>query len=416
MDKPHPNCNDIFEPGLISLNQALAKILNQVHVLNGHEWVNIDQAKGRTLCQDITAPFNVPAQNNSAVDGYALNATEQENGSFKLVGKSLAGQPYQKQLKNGEAISITTGAQVPVEADRILMQETVRTDAEHIYPLSKHSTGQNIRLAGEDIKQNSVVLSTGRYLTAADIGLIASMGIGEVKVKRRLNIAIASTGNEIMAIGQEKNEAQLFDSNRYTLSSALNRPDITLTQLGIIDDDPEKLKEQFSNAAQSADIIISSGGVSVGEADYTKAAIESNGQVEFWKIAIKPGRPLAFGKIEDCLFFGLPGNPVAVMVTYFLFVIPAIEAMLAMDNPLKSPCFQAICTENIRKKPGRTEIVRARLYYNDQDQLRVKTTGSQGSGILTSMSQADAFIILEQDRSSVKAGEWVKVQSLAGIF
>ncbi len=264
--------------------------------------------------------------------------------------------------------------------------------------------------------QGNTVLAAGKQLTPADIGLLASLGIAEIKVKRRLKIAIASTGDEIVALGNTRHTGFLYDSNRYSLMSALDRADIELINLGILNDDPTLLLNQFTQASQYADVIISSGGVSVGEADYTKTALQQSGQINFWKLAIKPGRPLAFGKIGNSVFFGLPGNPVAVLVIFYLIVQPALDYLLDTQDKLHPPTLQVVSTENIRKKPGRTEVIRAKLQQIEDGSYTVKTTGKQGSGILHSMSQANAFIILEHDRTSVKAGEIVTVQPFSGLI
>ncbi|MCK5191142.1 MAG: molybdopterin molybdotransferase MoeA, partial [Methylococcales bacterium] len=274
----------------------------------------------------------------------------------------------------------------------------------------------NIRSAGEDIKQGEMILQSGKFITPADIGLMASLGIAEIKVKRKLTIAIASTGNEVISIGDSHSANSIYDSNRYSLLAALDRPDIDIINLGILEDSPEALLNRFKQASQYADMIISSGGVSVGDADHTKTALKQSGQVDFWKIAIKPGRPLAFGHIGDSVFFGLPGNPVAVMVTFYQFVLPALERMMGTKNKAVAPKIQVKSLEDIRKKPGRTEIVRAILQQDNYNIWGVKPTGKQGSGILRSMSLANAFIILEHERNSVKAGEMVTVQPFAGIF
>ena len=309
-----------------------------------------------------------------------------------------------------------TGAKIPDGVDTVIMQEHVELKHQSILIDNRHKAGQNIRLAGEDIRHGEMILHAGKFLTPADIGLIASLGIGEIKVRRKLKVAIASTGNEVISIGDQHTGNSLYDSNRYSLFATLDRPDIEIINLGILADDPEALLKQFKQASEYADLIISSGGVSVGDADHTKTALKQSGQVDFWKIAIKPGRPLAFGHIGDSVFFGLPGNPVAVMVTFYQFVLPALEQMLGINNKTINPKLQVKTTENIRKKPGRTEVVRGILQQASDGTLSIKTTGKQGSGILSSMSLANAFIILEHDRKSVKTGETVTVQPFVGLF
>lgn len=414
-----PACTDIFESGLISVEHARESILSRVKHIQDSEYLAIEHAVKRILAEDIYAPLNVPAHTNSAVDGYALhsqNLPKSGEKQLKVIARVLAGESYSHDIAPGHCIRIMTGAAVPAGLDTVVMQEHVALEADSIRIDSRHKAGQNIRQAGEDIKQGQAILTTGKYLTPADIGLCASIGVSEIKVKRKLRCAIASTGNEIYGLGQQPAEGGLYDSNRYSLLAALDQPGIETINLGIIADDENSLLECFNQASEYADIIISSGGVSVGEADFTKSALQENGEIDFWKVAIKPGRPLAFGKINQADFFGLPGNPVAVMVTFYQFVLPALEAKLGIKQRPIRPSFLAQCTENIRKRPGRTEVQRGIIEQDKSGQWLVKTTGKQGSGILMSMSQANAFIILEHDRESVKAGDWVYVQPFAGLL
>lgn len=419
MITPQASCTDIFESGLLPVEQALAHIISTLPCVDDYEIISIEKAKARTLAQTITASFNVPKHNNSAVDGYGLNACDlpaRGTTSLAVIGSSYAGEPYFNNVTAGQCVRIMTGAIIPEGVDTVLMQEHVELKNNAIHIDNRHKPGQNIRLAGEDLRQGEVILKTGKFLTPADIGLIASLGIAEIKVKRKLKIAIASTGNEVISIGDSADKSSLYDSNRYSLCAALDRPDVEIINLGILQDNPEALLNSFNQASQTADIIISSGGVSVGDADHTKTALKHSGQVDFWKIAIKPGRPLAFGHIGNSVFFGLPGNPVAVMVSFYQFVLPAIETMLGIKNKAIAPTLQVKSSENIRKKSGRTEIVRGILQQEADGTWSVKTTGKQGSGILRSMSLANVFIILEHERDTVKAGESVTVQPFSGLF
>ena len=414
-----PSCADIYESGLLPVEQALKQILSALPCLADYEVINIEQAKGRTLSQAISAPFNVPQHNNSAVDGYALNSKDlpdKDVASFSITGIAYAGKPWSNSINPGECIRIMTGAVIPPGTDTVIMQEHVKLSNNAITVDSRHLKGQNIRLAGEDIQQGETILYPGKFITPADIGLMASLGMSEIKIQRKLKVAIASTGNEVISIGDTHTSSTIYDSNRYSLYAALQRPDIEIINLGILEDSPEALLNSFKLASQTADMIISSGGVSVGDADHTKTALQQSGQVDFWKIAIKPGRPLAFGHIDRSVFFGLPGNPVAVMVTFYQFVLPALEYMIGIKDKVCAPTIQVKTTEDIRKKPGRTEVVRGILQQESAGAWTVKTTGKQGSGILRSMSLANAFIILEHDRSSVKAGEIVTVQPFSGLF
>jgi len=419
MISSQPSCTDIFEQGLMPVKQALKQILAATPTLAEYQLINIEYAKGRTLAQAIVAPFNVPRHNNSAVDGYGCHATDipvDGIATLTIVDIAYAGKPCVTPIESGQCVRIMTGAIIPENLDVVIMQEHVEVTDNIISIDHRHQQGQNIRLAGEDIQQHETILQPGQFITPADIGLLASLGFAEIKVRRKLKIAIASTGNEVISIGDTHSRQKIYDSNRYILYAALQRPDIEIINLGILEDEPEALLKQFKQSSLYADIIISSGGVSVGDADYTKTALKQSGNVDFWKIAIKPGRPLAFGTIGQSLFFGLPGNPVAVMVTFYQFVLPAIEQMLGIKNKAINPQMQLKTTENIRKKPGRTEVVRGIMHQDDAGVWQVKTTGKQGSGILRSMSLANAFIILEHERSSVKAGEMVTVQPFSGLF
>jgi len=414
-----PNCTDIFEPDLLPVSQAISHILSSLPLIEEDEVINIEKAKSRTLAQDIIASNNVPQHDNSAVDGYALSAKDiptEGIASLTIMGSAFAGQAYTKAVSSGQCIRIMTGAIIPAGVDTVIMQEQVEVKNNTLYIDHRHSTGQNIRLAGEDLPKGETVLHIGKFITAADIGLMASLGIAKIKVRRKLKIAIASTGNELINIADTPSDNTLYDSNRYSLCALLDRPDIEIINMGILQDTPEALLASFKQASESADMIISTGGVSVGDADHTKTALKQSGQVDFWKIAIKPGRPLAFGHINNSVFFGLPGNPVSVMVTFSQFVLPALEAMLGIKDKLTTPTLQVKSSENIRKKPGRTEVIRGILQQQTDGAYSVKTTGKQGSGILRSMSLANAFIILEHDRSSVQVGESVTVQPFSGLF
>lgn len=414
-----PSCNDINEPGLIPLSDALARILAAVPQIEGYERITIEKARGRTLTEAVTAGFNVPGHNNSAVDGYALASADlpaENTRTLAIAGKAFAGEPFRGDIKPGQCLRIMTGAPMPAGLDTVIMQEHAELLDDAIRIDSRHQPGQNVRQAGEDIRQGQTILHPGKFLTPPDIGLIASLGIPEINVVRKLRIAIASTGDEIYGIGEAPDAGGLYDSNRYSLWAALDRPDIEVINLGIVEDRPEALLKTFEQAGQFADVIISTGGVSVGEADYTKAALQKSGHIGFWKVAIKPGRPLAFGQIGDAVFFGLPGNPVAVMVTFYLLVLPALEKMLGITNKPIVPTFRARTLEKLRKKPGRTEVLRGIVELDQNGEWTVRSTGNQGSGILSSMSLANAFILLEHDRENVKAGEWVWVRPFAGML
>lgn len=414
------NCHDNNDPGLLHFKQAKAIILESVPALQDSQQIPIERAKGRCLAESIISPINVPALTNSAVDGYAVHSTDlpDENSisHLKIQTTVLAGQLYSTHCLAGSCVRIMTGAAMPSDLDTVIMQEHCQQNADTIIIDDRHIAGQNVRQAGEDILQGVTVLIAGKLLCPADIGLLASLGFTEIKVKRKLRIAIASTGDEIYNTATTPPEGGLYDSNRYSLLAALDRPDIELINLGIIRDQQGELLNRFNQAAEFADIIISSGGVSVGAADFTKMALKSSGQINFWKVAIKPGRPIAFGTIKQSLFFGLPGNPVAVLVTFYLFVLPAIEKMLGVNDKPLAPILKARSLENMRKKSGRTEIARGIVSQTETGELEVRTTGRQGSGILSSLCMANAFILLEHDRESIKQGDWVDVQLFSGLY
>ncbi len=423
MIKNKSSCSDLNDPDLITSNNAVNKILAQIKPLQQYQRVGLDQARGRTLYHSVIAPFNVPPHRNSAVDGYAINSADlpDSGNTCKLIiaGTAYAGQPFNTPLAPGQCLRIMTGAPVPESLNVVIMQEQVEQVEQVDNTITidhNHKHHQNIRQAGEDIAQGCPVLSAGKLLTPADIGLLASLGLTEIDVTRKLRIAIASTGDELHRLGSELADGGIYDSNSHTLKASLERPDITVVNLGILDDNPKSLQHCFEETAKHCDLIISTGGVSVGDADHTREALRALGTIEFWKVAIKPGRPLAFGCINDTPFFGLPGNPVAVLVTLYQFVLPAIDKILGLTNRPVCPTFTAIATESIRKRPGRTEIQRGIISQTAEGHWQVKMTGKQGSGILRSMSLANAFIILEHDRGPVQQGDPVTVQPFAGLL
>ncbi len=416
----HSCCSDKIEPGTLKVHEALTKMLNNCEAVNGFEKVALQSATGRILAESISSPIDVPSHTNSAVDGFAINHQDLpkkgETKSLPVEGMIVAGKPHQTALTPGRVLRIMTGAKIPEGADTVIMQEHAEYKEGTILIDDRHMAGQNVRQAGEDIKQGSAVLREGKQLTPADIGLIASLGTGEVIVKRRPRVTIFSTGDEIHSIGQQLADGGIYDSNRYTLAAALNRLSITLIDMGIIADDKQKLLDTFSSAAKNSDVIITSGGVSVGEADYTKEVLTTLGTVDFWKVAIKPGRPVAFGKIGDATFFGLPGNPVAVMVTYYQFVLPTLYKIMGVtDSPVR-PTLKVRSLEKIRKLPGRTEFVRGIISQDEAGDWVAKSTGKQGSGILKSMSEANAFLVLEHDRESIEVGDTITAQPFSGLI
>ncbi|NMG35822.1 molybdopterin molybdenumtransferase MoeA [Azoarcus sp. TTM-91] len=397
---------------------ARSAILERVQPLSGAEIQPLATALGRVLAADVISPLDVPAHDNSAMDGYALRAADLSAGGesrLQVAGTALAGMPHAGELGSGQAIRIMTGAVVPTGADTIVMQEVVRREGELLFVPPGQQAGQNVRRRGEDLAAGSVALPAGRLLGPAELGLAASLGLSELSVRRRPRVAVFSTGDEIASIGTPLGAGQIYDSNRYTLHGMLTRLGCEIVDLGVVADRPGELEAAFGHAAATADAIVTSGGVSVGDADFVRDIMARLGEVAFWRISMKPGRPMAFGRLGTALLFGLPGNPVATMVAFYQFVQPALLKLMGV-SPLPEPqLFEAVSREAIRKPAGRTEFLRGRLSRVD-GRLRVSLTGAQGSGILRSMSEADCFILLDEARGDVQAGETVPVQPFHGLI
>jgi molybdopterin molybdotransferase len=371
----------------------------------------------RVLAEDIHSRINVPAGINSAMDGYAVCSTDIPDEGIKeltVVGTSWAGNPLKQKIKPGECARIMTGGILPEGTDTVIIQESVERHGQIIRIDSATGTGDNVRQAGEDIKIGELVLAKGTRVTAADLGLMASLGIGEVMIKRKLRVAFFSTGDELRSVGEQLDEGSVYDSNRYTLYGMLTRLDCELLDMGVIRDKREEVEEAFLSAAENADVVITSGGVSVGEADFVKETIDKLGNVEFWKVAMKPGRPLAFGSVKNACFFGLPGNPVSVMVTFYQFVQPALKKLMG-ENKTGTITMKVTSASKLKKRPGRLEYQRGIMERNENGELIVRKTGAQGSGILSSMSQANCFIILPIESSTVEPGMMVDVQPFFGL-
>jgi molybdopterin molybdotransferase len=412
------SCADDYESGTLSVAAARRAMLAALPTLTATERVALRTALQRILAEEIISPLNVPAHTNSAMDGYAFIGSDLPAGtarSYQVIGSAYAGKPFAGKCRAGECVRIMTGAPLPAGCDTVVMQEQVTPEGAELVRISAgHRPGQNVRQAGEDIAAGSLVLECGRRLTPADLGVIASLGIGEVTVRRRARVAFFSTGDELRGIGEPLQEGELYDSNRYTLFGMLKRLDVELFDLGVVADSAEALREAFATAAALADVVITSGGVSVGEADYTKAVLAELGEMNFWKIAMKPGRPLTHGKLGKASFFGLPGNPVAVMVTFYQFVLPALH-QLSTGSAYTPLIVAAVCREAIRKRRGRYEFVRGVMSADGEGNFSVATTGQQGSGMLTSMSRANCFILLDEECSGINAGDRVKVQPFAAL-
>jgi len=412
------SCADDYDPNSMPVARAREFIHQFLDPVGTVLRVPVRSALGRVLAQDVVSPVDVPAHRNSAMDGWAMRGADlRGDGETTLeeIGSSFAGRPFDGSVGPGQCVRIMTGGVVPRGADTVVMQERARAQGKTITFTPGQKTGQNVREAGEDLRTGSVALARGRIVRPADLGLIASLGIGEVSVYRPLRVAFFSTGDELKSIGTALGEGEIYDSNRYTLHGMLTRLGCETLDLGVVRDDPKLLERAFREAAASADVVITSGGVSVGEADFVKELLGRMGEVVFWKIAMKPGRPLAYGKIGGAHFFGLPGNPVSVMVTFYQFVREALLALMGVDPVHPVPTFAARCTARLKKAPGRTEFQRGVLGRDAEGALVVRPTGEQGSGILKSMSDANCFIILGDATGNVEPGATVEVQLLEGL-
>ena len=403
--------------GLLSVEQARERIMALVTPITTQERLHLRAALNRVLAEDIISTVNVPPYANSAMDGYALRCADLSDASvtLRVTGTSFAGKPFCGTVEPGCCVRIMTGAVMPNGVDTVLMQEQVQRIDDSITVLGSHKLGENVRHIGEDISIGNVVLAAGRRLVPADIGLIASLGIGEVSVLRRIRVAFFSTGDELRSIGEPLAEGQIYDSNRYTLYGMLARLGAELIDIGVIPDQRERIETAFLEAAQAADVVITSGGVSVGEADYVKDALDKVGNVDFWKIAMKPGKPLACGKVRQSLFFGLPGNPVSVMATFYQFVQPALRRMSG-ETEITTATIKVVCANLLQKQSGRTDFQRGLLRRNATGELIVDSTGLQGSHVLSSMSRANCFIILPAECGNLPAGTLVEVQPFEGLI
>ena len=413
-----PNCDDDYDNASLSCDEALTRMVNTVVAVTETETVAVRKSLGRVLAAPIISKIDVPSHTNSAMDGYAVRTQDlpsRGTKTLRVVGIALAGKPFIGTVKENEAVRIMTGAVVPPETHVVIMQEQVVDNGETITIDVGHKDGQNIRAAGEDIATGTPVLVSGREITPADLGLIASLGIAHVEVRRRIRVAFMSTGDELRSVGETLGPGEIHDSNRYTLYGMLTRLGLEIIDLGVVRDNPDEVRAALRNAAAIADVIISSGGVSVGEADHIKEILVEIGRINFWKVAMKPGRPLAFGSINNAIFFGLPGNPVSVMVTYYQFVQPTLRKIMgATIQP--QLLLKAAAGNLIKKRPGRTEYQRGFLTTNESGVPTVTTESDQGSGILSSMSNANCFVVLPVDSGRVEAGEQVTVQPFFGTM
>ena len=410
------SCDDL-DSNALTVEQALDKIYAAITPVTETESAPLRRALDRVLSEAIAAPINVPTATNSAMDGYAINSGDlPATGSkaLQLIGCAFAGKPYQGQIDKGQCVQIMTGAVMPAGADTVVIQEHVNAVNEHSINIASGDTapGANVRQAGEDLAIGDAALDKGTRINAADLGVLASLGIGELKVSRKLRVACFSTGDELRSIGEPLDNGAIYDSNRYTLFGMLSQLNVEILDMGVVPDVREALQDAFETAAAKADVLITTGGVSVGEADYVKEILGQIGSINFWKVAIKPGRPLAFGKIKQAYFFGLPGNPVSVMVTFLQFVQPTLRFLMG-ETQTQAMTLQLPCLSKLKKRPGRVEYQRGIMGKNEQDQMVVRKTGKQGSGILRSMSQANCFIVLPMECGPVEPGTIVEVQPLS---
>ena len=426
MIEKQPSCDDVLEPELMPVDIALQRMRQEVSSVKETKTVSLRESLGHVLSSDLVSPVQVPAYTNSAMDGYAINSADLPDGdaekTLKVLGTVWAGKPVTVELKSGQALRIMTGGMLPQGADTVVIQEHVQvvdqSGADSILIDGSTSPGRNVRHAGEDINTGDVVLSAGTLINPAELGLIASLGIDTLEVKRRLKVAFFSTGDELRPLethaGQTLGPGEIFDSNRHTLFALLSRLSVELIDLGVVADTEEATHAAILEASEKADLVITSGGVSAGQADFVSKSIAKLGDLTFWKLAMRPGRPLACGVVNDCRFFGLPGNPVAVMVTFYEFVQPTIKAMMGCTDS-DPQLFSVKSAESIRKVPGRIEYQRGIIEVAADGRQTVRTTGKQGAGRLSSMCLANCLIVLPVECDGIAAGDLVQVRPFFGL-
>ena len=415
-DTHQNSCINPIESGVLTVAGARERILSTIQALAESERIPLKESLGRILGENLCAPFDVPPWDNSAMDGYAVRSQDLPDAKQRrltVVGTAMAGRPYNGEVLAGQCVRIMTGAMIPHGCDTIIMQEQATREGDTITIGAGHSGGQHVRRAGGDLAAGHGVLSAGRHITPADLGVLASLGIAQVTVTRRPRIAFFSTGDELRPIDQALDAGAIYDSNRYALYGMLQQTGVEAVGLDIVPDNREALRLALTQAAD-ADAVITTGGVSVGDADFVRDVLAELGEVHFWKVGVKPGRPFAFGRIGRAWFFGLPGNPVSTMVTYYQFVQPALRRLMGEDvhPPLQ---FKVTCVTALNKSPGRMEFQRGILETNAAGETVVRSSGGQASNILSSMSEANCFIVLPAEWGDVPAGTLVEVQPFPGL-
>jgi len=416
-DTQQDTCIDPGERDALSVANARQRILSTIQALGDSERIPLKASLGRVLGTDLSAPFNIPPWDNSAMDGYAVRSDDLPSAGQRrltVIGTAMAGVPFNGEVTAGQCIRIMTGGVIPRGCDTVIMQEQVTREGKVITIGEGHSAGQHVRRAGDDLSAGQRILGSGRRLTPADLGLLASLGIAHVSVARRPRVAFFSTGDELRAVGEALEEGTIYDSNRYALFAMLHQTGVEPLELGVVRDKRDALQSAITRAAAQADAVITTGGVSVGDADFVRDSLSTLGEVHFWKVGVKPGRPFAFGRIGQAWFFGLPGNPVSTMVTYYQFVQPALRRLMGEETPPPLQ-FKVTCISPLKKAPGRLEFQRGILETNESGETVVRSTGGQGSNILSSMSMANCFIVLPAEWGDVPAGSLVEVQPFTGL-
>ena len=415
------SCDDVFEPELLPVSEAIKRMAAQINPVTESVTMPLRQSLGRIVAAPVVSPIDVPAYTNSAMDGFAISSDDLPSSgekSLRLLGTAWAGKPLNVEVGTGQAVRIMTGGMMPAGTDTVVIQEHASMNGDDVLIDGSTAPGKNVRMAGEDITAGELIIEAGTQVDPAHIGLMASLGIDQVTVFRQLKVAFFSTGDELRALeshaGKSLGPGELFDSNRHTLFAMLQRLGVETIDLGVVADTPEATREAFSTGATQADLMISSGGVSAGQADYVSSTLAELGDVTFWKLAMRPGRPLACGKVGDAHFFGLPGNPVAVMVAFYEFVQPSIRRMQGCSQ-LTAPRFAARCESKLRKSPGRIEYQRGIFATGPDGHTTVRSTGKQGAGRLSSMCMANCLIVIDAEKDGVEPGDIVQIEPFHGL-